>query len=116
MTQEDMVRIKRILSKIARDNKLDLKVPLGVWDAQGGIHTGMFGVLFEETKDVTMSVNFEADKRMGPTLCRASATFTLDPSEQGDDAKIAAKANTAVAALKSNIVVAIRPKPQEKAA
>lgn len=100
MTQEDMVRIKRVLSKIARANKLDLRVPLPVWDDTGTM----------------IGVSLSGDKRMGAMDCRQEATFTLDAVEQADDAKIAAKAELAAAALKSTILISIKQKRQEKAA
>lgn len=100
MTQEDMVRIKRILSKVARANKLDLRVPLPVWDDTGTM----------------IGVSMSCDKRMGAMECRQEATFTLDQVEQVDDAKIAAKAELVAAALKATILVSIKQKRQEKAA
>jgi len=100
MTQEDMVRIKRVLSKVARENKLDLRVPLPVWDDSGTM----------------IGVSMSCDKKMGAMDCRQEATFTLDAVEQADNSKIAEKAKLAAAAVKSTILVSIKQKRQEKAA
>ncbi len=100
MTEEDMVRIKRVLSRIARDNRLDLRVPLPVWDDTGTM----------------IGVALATDKKMGAMDCRMEATFTLDPTEYRDDEKIKAKAELAVAAIKSTILVSIKQKRQEQAA
>lgn len=100
MTQEDMVRIKRVLSKIARANRLDLRVPLPVWDDTGTM----------------IGVSLSCDKKMGAMDCRQEATFTLDAMEQQSDDKIAAKAELAAAALKATVLVSIKQKRQEKAA
>ena len=100
MTQEDMVRIKRILSKIARANKLELRVPLPVWDDTGTM----------------IGVALHGEKRMGAMDCSTVATFTLDGMEQMDDAKIEAKANLAASALKNTILVSIKQKREEQAA
>lgn len=110
MTEEDMVRIKRVLSRIARDNHLDMKVPLPVWDDTATL----IGVGFFK-KDV-IPVNFSRDKQMGPMSCRQAATFTLNPVEQMDDAKIAAKAELAVQAMQSEIICWFQPNKAEKAA
>lgn len=100
MTQEDMVRIKRVLSKIARANRLDLRVPLPVWDDTGTM----------------IGVSMSCDKKMGAMDCRQEATFTLDAVEQQSDEKIAAKAELAAAALKATLLISIKQKRQEKAA
>lgn len=100
MTQEDMVRIKRVLSKIARENRLDLRVPLPVWDDTGTM----------------IGVSYSCDKKMGAMDCRQEATFTLDAAEQQSDDKIAEKAKLAASALKATILINIRQKRQEKAA
>ncbi len=110
MTEEDMVRIKRCLSKIARANGVDLKVPLPVWDDTGT----MVGVGF--FKNDVLPVNFSCDKQMGPMSCRQAATFTLNQAEQMDDAKITAKAELAVQAMKSEIICWFQTKKAEKAA
>lgn len=100
MTQEDMVRIKRVLSKVARANKLELRVPLPVWDDTGTM----------------IGVSMSCDKKMGAMDCRQEATFTLDAMEQQSDDKIAAKAELAAAALKATLLISIKQKRQEKAA
>lgn len=97
---EHIVRLKRIISPIARAARMELRMPLPVWDETGTL----------------IGVAVSCDKQMGPMDCRGEATFTLNPAEQADDAKVKAKAELAVNALKSEVLVSIRQKAKEKAA
>lgn len=94
MNKETLSRISRIVGKVARDDRLMVKTNLPVWDSTGTL-TG---------------VGLECTKKMGGIECVASATFVLNDMEQRDEAKIQAKAELAVAALKAEIIVSIKPK------
>lgn len=96
MNKETLSRISRVVGKVARDDRLTVKTNLPVWDSTGTL-TG---------------VGLECTKRMGGIDCTASATFVLNDMEQRDEAKIKAKAELAIAALKAEIIVSIRPKPK----
>lgn len=100
MNKEILSRISRVVGKTARADKITVKLPLPVWDTTGT----MVGV------GMSCEVVFECDKRMGAVPCLASATFVLNETEQRDEAKIRAKAESAVAALKAEILVSIKPK------
>lgn len=97
---ELIIRLKRLISPIARKAHCDLRMPLPVWDDSGQ----------------AIGVAIECDKKMGPTDCRGQATFALTPEDYADDAKVIAKAELAVSALKQAVLVSIRPKKAEKAA
>lgn len=102
MNKDALSRISRVVGKVARADKITVKLPLPVWDTTGT----MVGV------GMSCEVIFECDKRMGAVPCLASATFVLNAAEQCDEAKIEAKAKIAAAALKAEILVSIKPKPK----
>ncbi len=94
-----IIRLKRLISPIARKAHCDLRMPLPVWDDSGQ----------------AIGVSIECDKMMGPTECRAQATFALTPDEYADDARVIAKAELAVNAISKSVLVAIRPKKAKAA-
>jgi len=96
---ELIIRLKRLISPIARKAHCDLRMPLPVWDDSGQ----------------AIGVAIECDKKMGPTECRGQATFALTPEDYADDAKVIAKAELAVNALKQAVLVTIRPKKAKAA-
>jgi hypothetical protein len=109
MMQEAVIRIKRIIGKLARDNRMTLQVPLPVWDAG----QNLIGVSLSQ--DTLPSPDFcvtvlKQDKRMGSEPCTASATFIFTQDEAKDEAKLKERAEAAIAALNNNILVSIRRK------
>lgn len=94
-----IIRLKRLISPIARKAHCDVRMPLPVWDDSGQ----------------AIGVSIECDKKMGPTDCRAQATFALTPADYADDAKVIAKAELAVGALQNVVLVSIRPKKAKAA-
>lgn len=100
MNKETLSRISRVVGKVARADKLAVKTNLPVWDTT----RTMTGV------GLSCDIEFECDKKMGPVLCTATATFVLAAFEQVSEEKIRAKAELAAAALKAEILVSIKPK------
>lgn len=92
--QEAIVRIKRVVSRIVRDAKMKYRCPLGVWDSTGTL----------------VGIGIDCPKTMGGVDCIGTATFTLNPSEYTNEETIKTKAELAVAALKFEVLVTIRPK------
>lgn len=95
---ERLLKLKRLVSPIARQAGCDLRMPLPVWDDTG----------------TTIGVAIECDKQMGPTVCRGNASFTIKITDT--DEQIQDKARLAVGALRNEVLVTIRPKKAEKAA
>lgn len=93
MSQQTLVRLKRVIGLVAREHRLAVRMPLPVWDSTGTL----------------IGVAIEGDKKMGGVLCRATATFTLTPSEQMRDDLVTAKAEIAASAVKAEILVTIKP-------
>jgi hypothetical protein len=91
---EHILKLKRIISPIARAAGLDLRMPLPVWDTTGTL----------------IGVAMSYDKQMGPMACRGEATFVITAADQLDHDKVKAKAELAVAALQNEVLVSIRPK------
>lgn len=98
MNQESLIRIKQIVGKIARENKLVPKAPLPVFDSTGTM----------------IGVSLTGDKIMGGEPCEATATFTFNPTEAQSEATIRLKAETAAQAIRSEVLVTIRPKARQQ--
>lgn len=92
--QETIVRIKRVVSKLARQAGMECRLPLPVWDDSGQM----------------IGVSLEKDKMMGTVMCRCQATFTIEPRDYATDDGIRAKTELGINAINNNILVNIRPK------
>lgn len=99
METENIVRMKRVVNRLTREAGMTYRLPLPVWDNSGSL----------------VGVAIEQDKHMGQTgECLGQATFTLSPKEYASEATIAAKASLAISALRSEVLVSIRPKVKQQ--
>lgn len=95
---EHVIKLRNVLTHVAREHHVDFEAPLPVWDNTSKL----------------MGVRVSYDKMMGDRLCEAVATFTLTPQEYMSTEKIKGKAELAVRALKSDIQCIVRPKIKAK--
>lgn len=96
-----VAQIRKTLNPLVSKAKMRARLPLPVWDDTGTL----------------IGVSIECDKLMGGKAeCLAQATFTLSPQEIRETARLKAKIELAIAALKSEVLVTIRHKKAQKAA
>jgi hypothetical protein len=92
--------IGKVVNPLMSQHKMRSQFPLPVWDDTGEL----FGVEIHQ------------DKKMGNQDCVASASFVLSAAELRDPAKIKFKTELAIAAIKAEVQMHIRPKRKLKAA
>jgi hypothetical protein len=92
--------IGKVLNPLMAEHKMQSQFPMPVWDDSGEL----------------VGVTIRQDKRMLDRQdCVAEASFVLTPADLRDDARIAEKANLAIACIKSEVQMHIRPKRKMKA-
>lgn len=96
VSRETIAMVSRVVGRAARTHRMKATCPLPIWDSTGEL----------------IGVAIDCDKVMGGLSCVAQATFTLRPAEYADEKKIEAKALCAINAIKSEILVTIKPKSQ----
>lgn len=93
-----IAQICATLNPLVSKAKMKAHVGLPVWDNTGSL-TG---------------VSIECDKKMGDADCKAEATFTLSEAEWNNPERIKVKAELAIKAINSTVLVTIRHKKQDK--
>ena len=93
-SEEAMVLIKRVVSRLARHANMEYQSGLPVWDDRGTV----------------VGMSLDCEKQMGTVMCKAHSTYTLDPQEYATEDGIREKTELAIRAMQQNILTSIRPK------
>lgn len=94
MNSDDIPRLSAVINPLVSKAKMKAQFPLPCWDNDGSL-TGV-----EIQKELLM---------MARTRCIATASFVLRPEEIRSPEKIKQKCEIAIAAIESQVQMAIRP-------
>ncbi len=100
---EDVARVQRTATGIARGEHITIECPLPVWDSES------MGVAFKRVQTETINGKRHKMKR--------TASFVLTQDEMENEVIVAQKCGIALAAIKHNVLSQVReerPQPQEK--